>query len=161
MNLITFVVVTLTLPWMGNLAVIKACVASLNGLKGLTILNKEAKTPTVQHASFESLRITSPLKFLDKTKVECHFEGSNNFVDPPWLHFEGSEDIWLVDLHSAPSAAVSDLLRLSGTGAIFVTRLAKNITTMPPAQWFAPEDKESPTAYLQRTQAMGASAFVL
>lgn len=71
MNLITFVVVTLTLPWMGNLAVIKACVASLNGLKGLTILNKEAKTPTVQHASFESLRITSPLKFLDKTKVDA------------------------------------------------------------------------------------------
>ena len=157
---------TIYLPWMGNLALVAAAVANLDGsvpdLAGENPVKLECETPVTDKTELESLRITVPLKYQKnqfKEVLKQHPEGCLKLLGCKLQEAKTSgwtkTDECINGYVKVKESDVASLLKLSGTGGVFIARLSSAMVKPPPVTWYAPLPDEAPEAYLKRVQEEG------
>eukprot|EP00438_Fugacium_kawagutii_P036025 Skav225105 [mRNA] locus=scaffold3924:92771:102028:- [translate_table: standard] len=155
------------LPWIGNLAWVRALVACLNEEEpraiGEDTVAAEASIPveTLTKAT-ETLRIVAPVRYQPRQLLQQLYPNPVLLLTLLGLHlsevrtsgWRGSDGA-IVGYINVPSSEVQKVLARSGKGGVFVGRLASNVTKLPPARWVAQCEDESHLQYLARVQAMG------
>lgn len=158
-------IVTL-LPFAGNIAMVQACVAKLDGSKPNLVDSKPpAKVEVKVDQSIETtgtIRVTIPLCFQEK---ENH---SKFYVAPEYaLKLAGikAKEVktygWTNEKSVISGYAtfnvkdIPQILLLSGVSGIFFTQLAQDVIAQPPVQWIPPIDAETAIQYLHRVQEAG------
>ena len=146
------------LPFMGNLALMRARITCLDrsepSFKGVTPLPSSA--PGLSEEEQVSLRIIAPLSLIEDKKtfdyLLKHPEYTLRLLKCPLKEvktnsWSGSKGLII------PASQVEVVLRLSGTGGIFVQRLRKDILQLPEVNWLPQEPSESDVAYFKRASA--------
>ena len=161
------------LPYMGNIAMTKAIVASLDakvidsdiGMKPL-----DSKEVEKTKERLVSLRITAVFDYI---QPGLH-EKLRTYPDHT-LHLLGKLDLkesktngWTFDLEekvlvgycSVPQTAVEKMLKLSGVGGVFVAQLQKDIVRKPPATWYGQNEGEASLDFYNRISEIAKEANV-
>ena len=161
------------LPYMGNIAMTKAIVASLDakeiendiGMKPL-----DSKEVEKKQERLVSLRITAVLDYIPQG---LH-EKLRTYPDYT-LHLLGKLDLkesktngWTFDLEekvlvgycNVPQTAVEKVLKRSGEGGVFVAQLQKDIIRKPPATWYGQNKEETSIDFFNRVAEIAKAANV-
>ena len=161
------------LPYMGNIAMTKAIVASLDakeiendiGMKPL-----DSKEVEKKQERLVSLRITAVLDYIPQG---LH-EKLRTYPDYT-LHLLGKLDLkesktngWTFDLEekvlvgycNVPQMAVEKVLKRSGEGGVFVAQLQKDIIRKPPATWYGQNKEETSIDFFNRVAEIAKAANV-
>eukprot|EP00438_Fugacium_kawagutii_P004780 Skav203117 [mRNA] locus=scaffold447:577868:583368:+ [translate_table: standard] len=158
----------ITIPYVGNLAIVKAVVAQMDGkeptYKGLQV----EEAPIADATSVETLRVLVPLKFVPEK-----FHQQLKVQPVQCLRLAGVTDVgfkaggkWIVAdgiVTGHVDVAVSkrdDILKNSGKGAVFWSRLTRNVAHKPPVTWIINEEEDPPPVYFAKVQAKAQEASV-
>jgi len=159
------------LPYMGNIAMTKAVVASLNakeigddvGMKPLD--SKEIEKP---QEKLVSLRITAVFDYIQQglhEKLRTYPDHTLHLLSKLDLK-ESKTNGWTFDLEekvlvgycSVPQTAVEKMLKLSGVGGVFVAQLQKDIVRKPPATWYGQKEAETTIDFFMRVSEIAKAA---
>ena len=151
------------LPYMGNLALMKARITSLDrsepSFRGVTPLKSEA--PGLADEELVSLRIIAPLSIVEDSKMKDyllkHPEHTLRLLKCPldevktnsWSGSKGTIEGYM----NIPKSKVESVLGLSGTGGIFVQRLRKDVLQLPEVDWQNQDPKDDDVAYFKKAYA--------
>ena len=161
------------LPYMGNIAMTKTIVASLDAKeiqKDIGMKPLDSKDFDKSQEKLVSLRITAVFDYIQQglhEKLRTYPDHS--------LHLLGKLDLkesktngWTFDMEekvlvgycSVPQTAVEKMLKLSGVGGVFVAQLQKDIIRKPPATWYGRQDGEAAIDFFSRVSEIAKEANV-
>ena len=163
---------TVWLPYLSNLALVKAVVATTTGVKAEVkgmepIKNKKSASMTDDAVT---LRIVVDLWLIDEERardyLRSHPHASLHHIMKKTQCQEIKTHGWTTgpDLLSgyctlgAKDAAI--VLSHSGKGGVFTSRLRQDVAQQPPVTWVRIEDKEGVMQYYQRVQQLAENAGV-
>ena len=158
----------LWLPYLSNLALARAVVATTTGVaadvKGVEPIKKEKHGPAAEKQT--TLRIIVDLWLIEDEKrregLKQHPQAALHGVAKGKLQ-ELKTHGWSVGEHTISGyctvndTEVEKVLSLSGCSATFITRLRQDVTTQPPVTWVKVEENESTMDYYKRTQQLAAT----
>ena len=158
----------LWLPYLSNLALARAVVATTTGVaadvKGVEPIKKEKNGPTAEKQT--TLRIIVDLWLIEDEKrregLKQHPQAALHGVAKGKLQ-ELKTHGWSVGEHTISGyctvndTEVEKVLSLSGCSATFITRLRQDVTTQPPVTWVKVEENESTMDYYKRTQQLATT----
>ena len=158
----------LWLPYLSNLALARAVVATTTGVaadvKGVEPIKKEKHGPAAEKQT--TLRIIVDLWLIEDEKrregLKQHPQAALHGVAKEKLQ-ELKTHGWSVGEHTISGyctvndTEVEKVLSLSGCSATFITRLRQDVTTQPPVTWVKVEENESTMDYYKRTQQLAAT----
>lgn len=160
--------VVVWLPYMGNLALAKALVATTTSekplTKGVEPIKKEGKgVQKWEKDKGTTLRIVVDLWLIAESRLREHLKQHPHTALHQFLAGSECKEVkthgWVIgDNLSTGYCTVSEkdaevLLQLSGNGGVFVTRLQQDITEKPPVTWAPLESGESVLKYHERVMA--------
>lgn len=160
--------VVVWLPYMGNLALAKALVATTTSekplTKGVEPIKKEGKgVQKWEKDKGTTLRIVVDLWLIAESRLREHLKQHPHTALHQFLAGSECKEVkthgWVIgDNLSTGYCTVSEkdaevLLQLSGNGGVFVTRLQQDITEKPPVTWVPLESGESVLKYHERVMA--------
>ena len=162
------------LPFQGNLAVMRAVIATTTGAEAGVEGQKPSEAKDIANAAEKRtpLRVVVVCKYLDdelKEKVKQYPDFSMNllgclqkdlkeFKTYQWS-FDEDEQI-LAGYCAVLPSQIKLLLSLSGNGGTFVTELKQNIVTRPPVTWYAKEKEETELQFFNRIKKIGEDEAV-
>ena len=155
--------VTLWLPYLSNLALVQAVVATTTGtkstLKGVEPVKKDAKDKEGQE-KFVTLRMVVDLKLIAEKKVRDHYKeqphvslhhalGKSTFKEIKTHGWTVGDEL-LTGYCSVRPESVNEILNLSGRAGVFSSRLRQDVSEYPAVTWLRKEDGETDLRYHER-----------
>ncbi len=154
------------LPYIGNIALAKAVIATTSGTKttmqGMDPIKKDAKNA----GSWEkkaTLRITVDLWLIAESKVREHFKKQPHAAMHHAMVKTSCKEIkthgWVVGdslltgYCTTSEEDANTILAQSGTAGVFAARLRQDVTEQPPVTWVKKEENESVIQYHERVMA--------
>ena len=153
------------LPYLGNLALREAWVASISGQDPGEVGTRPKKTDMKkpQKADTTTLRVNAALDYIQRPLKDEMLKNPSLALGAAGIQEcvgEARTFRWTTSQHrmlsgyvSFDSSKVEEVLSHSGRSGIFFQRLAVHVTTPPEVEWISPEAKESNQDYLDRCLA--------
>ena len=153
----------LWLPYLSNLALVQAVVATTTGeqttLKGIVPVKKDG-TDTNGMEKMVTLRMVVDLKLIKDKRLREHYKTQPHASLQPALgqcsfkeiktHGWTVGDELLTGYSSVKPENVEEILRLSGKAGLFSSRLRQDVAEQPPVTWLKKNDGESDVQYHER-----------